>query len=161
MLPHQSRFRAFSANRGHAKTLTRHHRKGQRRAQKSATAGFAGKLEEWGRFHERIRNCRKRGERLNLSYMSVTTIDIPLENLPGMPAREGLRFTGIVHDGTATISIQVTDSNDPLSGGEEEAQKRSAAEHFFTEWSGKGALLPQEEIDKDPRLAYLTAKHIR
>jgi len=93
--------------------------------------------------------------------MSVTTIDVPLENLPGMPAREGLRFTGVVQDGTATISIQMADSDDSQGEREKEEKKRSAVEHFFTEWSGKGTLLPQEEIDKDPRLAYLTAKHIR
>jgi hypothetical protein len=93
--------------------------------------------------------------------MSLTTIDVPLENLPGMPARDGLRFTGVVQDGTATISIQTANSEDPPDDSKKVEEKRRAVIHFFTEWSGKGSLLPQEEIDKDPRLAYLTAKHIR
>lgn len=86
-------------------------------------------------------------------------MDIPLDYLPELAAREGLRFSGVIRAGKAHISIPESDVPGLAATASSDA-KRRAVEHFFTAWSGKALRLTQDEIDQDPRLAYLTAKHI-
>ncbi len=87
--------------------------------------------------------------------MSAITLEYPVESLPGLPVQEGLRFFGVIRGGKA--QVRVSDS----TLAKTETDRRSAAlESFLTKWSGKGSLLPRHEMEQDPRLAYLTAKHI-
>lgn len=85
--------------------------------------------------------------------MSAITLDCPLSNLPGLPVREGQLFQGYVRDGKLHVTVPVSA---PASD-----DKRSAAERFVENWSGKGTLLLTEEIESDPRLSQLTSKHLR
>ena len=88
--------------------------------------------------------------------MTAITLDYPLTSLPGLPVQEGQRFQGYVLGGKLHVTIPATTSEITSSGN-----KRLAAERFVTKWAGKGKLLAQDELDADPRLAYLTAKHLR
>ncbi len=88
--------------------------------------------------------------------MTAITLDYPLTSLPGLPVQEGLRFQGYVSGGKLHVTIpapasEITSSDD----------KRLAAERFVNNWAGKGKLLAQDELEADPKLAYLTAKHLR
>jgi hypothetical protein len=88
--------------------------------------------------------------------MAAITLDYPLTSLPGLPVGEGQSFQGYVRDGILHVTISATTSVSALPN-----DKRVAAERFVTKWGGKGKLLPKKELDADPRLAYLTAKHLR
>ena len=87
--------------------------------------------------------------------MSAITLEYPIENFPGLPMKEGLRFFGIIKAGKAKVQV-----SEPLTDESAQVARMKAAEHFLSNWSGKGTLLSQKELDQDPRLAYLTAKHV-
>ena len=88
--------------------------------------------------------------------MSAITLAYPLSSLPGLPVGEGQRFQGYVRDGKLHVTVPVSVSAPAASD-----EKSGAAERFVENWSGKGRLLPAEEIESDPRLAHLTSKHLR
>ncbi len=88
--------------------------------------------------------------------MTTITLDYPLTSLPGLPVQEGQRFQGYIRGGKLHVTIPATASEATLSG-----DKRLAAERFVSKWAGKGKLLPQNEMEADPRLAHLTVKHLR
>jgi hypothetical protein len=88
--------------------------------------------------------------------MAAITLDYPLTSLPGLLVGEGQSFQGYVRDGMLHVTILAT-----TSVSAEPNDKRVAAERFVTKWAGKGKLLFKEELDTDPRLAYLMAKHLR
>jgi hypothetical protein len=88
--------------------------------------------------------------------MTATTLDYPLTSLPGLPVQEGQRFEGYVRGGMLHVTIPAT-----TSGSTSSDEKRLAAERFVTKWAGKGKLLAQDDLEADPKLAYLTAKHLR
>jgi hypothetical protein len=88
--------------------------------------------------------------------MSATTRSFPLDSMPGLPVAEGSEFVVKVRDGK--LQVTLTDPEETTSKVMDESE--DPAVRFVRKWSGKGTLLPQEEIDADPRLAYLTAKHI-
>jgi hypothetical protein len=77
--------------------------------------------------------------------------------MPGLPVEEGSEFVVKVRDGKLQVTLTDPEEITPEVMGDSE----DPAVRFVRKWSGKGTLLPQEEIDADPRLAYLTAKHIR
>ena len=88
--------------------------------------------------------------------MTAITLDYPLTSLPGLLVQEGQRFQGYVLGGKLHVTIPATASEITPP-----ADKRLAAERFVTKWAGKGKLLAQDELEADPRLGYLTAKHLR
>lgn len=87
--------------------------------------------------------------------MSAITLEYPIENLPGLPAQEGSWFWVNVKAGKLRVSVPEGMPTEALAANEDDP-----AVQFVKNWSGKGTLLSPEEIDQDPRLAYLTAKHI-
>ncbi len=87
--------------------------------------------------------------------MNAITLEYPVESLPGLPLKEGLRFFGVIRGGKARV--QISESQEPQTSTD---PRQAALENFISKWSGKGTLLPKEQIEQDPRLAYLTAKHI-
>jgi hypothetical protein len=80
--------------------------------------------------------------------MNAMTLDLPLPSLPSLALAEGLRLHGYVRAGKLRVVIP-------------ESAPTKAAASFVTNWSGKGKLLPDAEVAEDPRLAELTAKHLR
>ncbi len=88
--------------------------------------------------------------------MSAITLDYPLTSLPGLPVQEGQHFEGYVRDGKLHVTIPVATSEAALHD-----DKRLAVERFVSKWAGKGKLLAQNEMEADPRLVHLTAKHFR
>lgn len=88
--------------------------------------------------------------------MTAITLDYPLTSLPGLPVQEGQHFQGYVRDGKLHVTIPATASEAAQHG-----DKRLAAERFVSKWAGKGKLLAQNQMEADPRLARLTAKHLR
>lgn len=86
--------------------------------------------------------------------MTAITLDYPLTSLPGLPVQEGQRFQGYIREGRLHVTIPATETT-------EIGDKRLAAERFVSKWAGKGKLRAQNEIEADPRLAHLTAKHLR
>ena len=95
-------------------------------------------------------------QRILVTTMSAITLDYPLSSLPGLPVREGQSFQGYVRDGKLHVTVPVVTSV-PVAVDD----NISAAERFVENWSGKGKLLPAQEIESDPRLAQLTSKHLR
>ena len=84
--------------------------------------------------------------------MDVVTLDLPLQELSQVHFRDGQVVRGCVRRGKLHVTIPV-DASDIM--------KPSGAQAFVEKWSGKGRLLPDAEVQSDPRLAKLTAKHIR
>ena len=84
-------------------------------------------------------------------------MEYPLESLPGLPAQEGAWFWVNVKAGMLRVTVPEKPSAEAMPNANDDDDP---ALRFVKNWSGKGTLLPQEEIDQDPRLAYLTAKHI-
>ncbi len=84
--------------------------------------------------------------------MNAITLDFPIESLPGLPVRDGLRFRGLVRGDRLEVTLEAPAPAEA---------KASAAAEFVEKWRGRGTLLPPEELESDPRLAALTAKHLR
>ena len=89
--------------------------------------------------------------------MSLLTLEYPAAILPGLPAQDGQRFDGYVHDGKLHLTLHEHAVEDSQANPE---SQETAVERFVKKWHGQGQLLPAEETDQDPRLAYLTAKHV-
>jgi hypothetical protein len=92
--------------------------------------------------------------------MRAITLGSPLDSMPGLPVEEGSEFVVKVRDGKLQVTLPETAEKCPKVAEDDEDDEDPAV-RFVRKWSGKGKLLPQEEIAADPRLAYLTAKHIR
>ena len=94
--------------------------------------------------------------------MSAITLDYPLESLPGLPLREGQRFHGYVQGGKVHVTVQIPEpaKDEGAASPDEPVVRENAARHFVEKWHGAFTRASQDELDADPRLAYLTAKHL-
>jgi hypothetical protein len=89
--------------------------------------------------------------------MSLVTLEYPVANLPGLPMQDGQRFDGIVHGGKLHLTLH---ESAPEPTQSDPGNQETAVERFVKKWHGQGQLLQAEETEQDPRLAYLTAKHV-
>ena len=84
--------------------------------------------------------------------MSVITLDFSLDNFSHLHLRDGQSVRGCIRDGKLHVTIPVPDATD---------SEVSSSQAFVKKWSGKGQMLPADELTPDARLAELTAKHLR
>jgi hypothetical protein len=88
--------------------------------------------------------------------MNTLTKSATLDTL-GLPAGDHwVKF----HVEGDSISFVVAVSGPGLGAQTGQSTSR-AARAFVEKWSGRGRLLPTSEMADDPRLAALTAKHVR
>lgn len=90
--------------------------------------------------------------------MNTLAKDAPLGTL-GLPAGDHwVKF----HVEDDLISFEVAASvPKSVPAASTKVPKAQAARSFVEKWTGKGKLLSEAEISDDPRLAALTAKHVR
>jgi hypothetical protein len=89
--------------------------------------------------------------------MSAITLSFPLDSMPGLPVEEGSEFVVKVRDGKLQVTLTDPEEITPEVMGDSE----DPAVRFVRKWSGAFQLPDQEELDADPRLAYLIQKHVK
>jgi len=89
--------------------------------------------------------------------MSTTTLSFPLDSMPGLPVEEGSEFLVKVRNGKLQVTLPETEKAGPAVAEDLE----DPAVRFVRKWSGAFKYPEREELDADPRLAYLVEKHLK
>jgi hypothetical protein len=91
--------------------------------------------------------------------MSAITLSFPLDSMPGLPVEEGSEFVVKVRDGK--LQVTLTDPEEVNNAQKAAEVSEDPAERFVRKWSGAFRIPDQEELNADPRLAYLIQKHVK
>lgn len=90
--------------------------------------------------------------------MSTVTFELPVGSVPDLPLREGMAFHGVVKGGKMHVTVD-TEAEEPVEPPAM-TEREKAAREFVKKWGGSLTMPTQEELDADPRLAYLIKKHV-